>query len=517
MGSVASNVKRTLWLILALALCSAPAVAVAATPDDTAASEPTIPLPLIPPMPGIELAPPTREAIQNVQNRLAQLAQKQVDDPLAEVDLAFLTSDLSEDDTSAIRQRVLELRDALDGRGAERALEQARKNGRTAIRKAKKALPKGEPEPDGDWLVFMLATGPDSEARSQAIELYGMLRMLEAQGTTAATREMIACYSYFGNLVRIDLQRSIDRLKDKAVPALLEAKQHDARKVRNWARERLDRLGRAIPGEAVSTKDPVILADVFLAFARVKDLEATRIILSFVNHDRVQLRRAARAAIGALGKPARGFFRNAYQDLTGELPSKDWDWERLARELFRLHDMARMRPVYEQMDQGRAAAEHGRYEDAVSAFDQVLARDPLFDGRDEMALAYFGRAKELIKDGQRDAASVALRKALRLDPKGANGPKIQSQIATLEGEALIEKGTPDRFILERAIALDQDNERAKELLASLASESTARQKDTKKYVAAIGIGILATILMLLIARLPRRNRKAVPEAAEEEP
>src|SRR4029079_819017 len=85
-------------------------------------------------------------------------------------------------------------------------------------------------------------------------------------GAPPAIREMIQLHAQFGDLLRIDLQRQVMKLKDKAVPALIEARQHDAKIVQKWASKQLDLLGRAIPGEAVSTNDTQVLADVLRAY-----------------------------------------------------------------------------------------------------------------------------------------------------------------------------------------------------------------------------------------------------------
>ena len=433
---------RLLCLVLS-ALITVNAAAETHPPASASAletSEASIPLPPLPPMPEIDASPPTVDARTSLQTRLAALQSTSLSSPLATEQLAFLSQGASSDLVPAIRERLEELREELDGDRATALLERARAKGRRAIRAYKRAH-KDEPEPAGDWLAFIVALeNHEAKGWRSLAELYALLRVLETVGTTDAVRQMIASYSYFGELVRIDLQRAITRLDEKAVPALIEAKQHDARKVRRWATKRLDQLGRAITGEAAATIDPHILADVLLAFGRVRDLDATRIILSFTSSDRVHLRTAARAAIGAMGKPIRGFVRNAYKDLTGSAPPKEWEWERLARELFRLHDVARLRVVYEQMDAGTDAAKAGRYDDAVAAFDDVLSRVPLFDRRSEMTPAYFEHAKQLIEKAERERALLLLHKALRLDPNTPHQAAIESRIAMLEGERLLENG-----------------------------------------------------------------------------
>ncbi len=518
--------RMALCAVLGALLALAPP-ALAAQPGSSAsdlaassAKAPEIPLPELPKLQPITLEPPAASVTESLESRLDQLSHTEAADPLAPVDLGFLTADLNAEMVSAIARRRQALGKELNGSAASRLLDKARSAGRKAIRKQRKANKKKKvkgDEPVSDWLVFILALPKrDSQDWRDLVELYGMLRMLEHLGSTPAVREMIAHYSTFGELVRIDLQRAIGRLGHHAVAALIEAKKHEARKVRRWAQRQLDGMGRAIPGEAVSTSDPVILADVLRAFGRVRDLDATRIILSFANSDRVQLRRAARESIAAMGEPAAFHLRDAYKNLSGAKPPRSWDYRRTARELFRLHDRARLTAVYTLLRTGSNALAKGHYEEATKAFDQVLARAPLIEGRSEMAPAYLGQADSLIAKAQRPEALAALRKALRLAPDGPERPKIESRLALLEGQALVEKGTPDRFILRRAIELDPENVEAKKLLASLVEAADARQTKSKRSLAAIVVGVigLAAIVLLAFWRRPQTKRGLAKESGK---
>jgi len=459
--------------------------------------------------------------LQTLEDRLSQLLATKVAGPVdPKADLRFLTTELTPETVAAIAQRLPELRDRLKGRKAHRLLEKARKAGRRALKKAgrgskKSAGKKGQSEPTGDWLVFMLAQQrSDNPTWRDTVQLYGMLRMLEAVGSTAAVREMIASYSYFGELVRIDLQRSIERLGEKAVPALIEFRQHDARKVRRWAGRQLDTLGRAIPGEAVSTTDPVVLADVLRAFGRARELDAVRVLLSFCNSDRPSLRQAAREGIGAIGEPATWQLKEAYLSQSGKKAPSKWSWQRTARELFRLYDVARLAIVYEQMDKGLAAQRAGRHEEAVTAFDRVLARVPLFERRAEMVEAYVALASLVEKQNKRNDALELLRRARRLVPDGPNTAKLDSRIAVLEAQGLIEAGTPDRFLLRRALELDPSNQQARELLGSLEDAGKERQSRSKRYLAATVVGLVAAIAMVLLARRRKPKKTVPPKPAE---
>ena len=44
--------------------------------------------------------------------------------------------------------------------------------------------------------------------------------------------------------------------------------------------------------------------------------------------------------------PTTWHLRDVYKSLTDEKPPRSWDYKRIAQELFRLHDQARMAAVY---------------------------------------------------------------------------------------------------------------------------------------------------------------------------
>ncbi|WP_437588736.1 hypothetical protein [Sorangium sp. So ce1000] len=402
---------------------------------------------------------------------------------------------------------------------AKKGTDEAKKDAKKGTDEAKKdakadqGAKKGadDEKDEGDWLDFMLAVArPHDSTWRDVVKLLAMERMLVAAGTTPAVRELIALHAYFGELLRIDLQRQVAKLRDKAVPALIEARQHDAKIVQRWANKQLDLLGRAIPGEAIASNDTQILADVLRAYGRVRDVDAMRVILSFCNSDRARLRDAAREAISAIGEPGIWQLRDAYLDLTGAKPPREWSWDRIARELFGTYDRARLAEVYKLMDEGVAAASAGKLAEATDAFDRVLARAPLFERRKEMVDAYVERARSLPADRREDALAM-LRKALRLDAPGERAKKIEAEIAYLEGALLIERGTPEKFVLERALELDPSHAGARAALASLGDKVAERKSQTNRHIAAGAVGLAAVLSMFFIAR-----RRSAPSPSREQ-
>jgi len=304
-------------------------------------------------------------------------------------------------------------------------------------------------------------------------------------------------------------------MNDRALPALIEAQYHDSKMVRTWATRRLDILGRAIPSEAVRINDNQALADVLRAYGRAREVEAVRVIVSFANSDRLQVREAAREAIGQIGEPAQWQLRDAYEQLMGEKPARSWDWARTARELFAVYDRARLQEVYTTMEEGLKQAAAGKTEDAVKLFDRVLARAPMFERRAEMVPTYLAQAKKL-RSEDRVAATAALRRALTIAPDGEHADAVKSEIALLEAKDLADHGVLDVALLDRAIKLDPSNEEARAMRDSAKLEVQVRESSWRRYVAAVAIGILALVAMVFVALVPRRPRRRPEENPEEE-
>jgi tetratricopeptide (TPR) repeat protein len=516
---------RTAAFLVAFSLLLAPAAALAGpghAPSSSASAAPSAlpsaPLPELPHLPPIPSPEPDPTAVKELDRLLERLTSE---DERSREDAKKAIAEVAPSFVAAIRHRVQEIRTSLDREDAKSVLEAARKAGRKAMKeddgdhKKKKRRKKHKRDEDdadqGDWLDFLLASPrPKAAAWRDLVKIYGMTRMLAAIGTTPAVREMIHLYAYFNELVRIDLQRQVAKLRDKAVPALIEARQHDAHRVQRWASKELDALGRAIPGEAVASNDTQILADVLRAYGRTRDVDAVRVILSFCNAERVQLREAAREAVAAIGEPGVWQIRDQYLGLTGEKPPRSWSWDRLARELFALYDKQRLVEIHKLMDEGVAAASAGKIVLAVEAFDKVLARSPLIERRREMVPTYVERAKQLEGD-KREEALAMMRKALRLDPKNAEAPKIEAEIAYLEGEVSIAQGMPDKTAFERALSLDPSHDRARKALASLEDKVVERQTHYHRYAAAGGIGVFAILAMILLWR--RKPRASEPVAS----
>jgi hypothetical protein len=482
-----------------------------------------IPLPTIPAPAPVALPPAEADAVGELSKLLTKLASA---NPKDREEAAAALAEQDESMLPAVAARLIDLRKSADRDGMSTLLEGARKEARKDLKRGEAEESEAPADDKGDaskslaaeehalmdpnttdWLRYVLQAPADTQAYRDLVAVLALSRTCVAIGTTAAAREVINVYMYFGDLFRIDVQRQLGRMRDMALPALIEAQYHDSKMVRTWAKRRLDVMGRAIPSEAVRINDNQALADVLRAYGRAREVEAVRVIVSFANSDRLQVREAAREAIGQVGEPAHWQLRDAYEQLMGEKPARSWDWQRTARELFAVYDRARLQEVYTLMDQGLEHAKAGKPSEAVVLFDRVLARAPMFERRVEMVPTYLEHARS-IRAEDRVAAAAALRRALSIAPAGDHADAVRSELALIEAEELASAGVLDVTLLDRAIQLDPTNERARAMRDQAKVEVQLAESSWRRYAAAVAIGVIALAAMVFVALIPRRRRQS---------
>lgn len=258
-------------------------------------------------------------------------------------------------------------------------------------------------------------------------------------------------------------------------------------------------MGKAIPGEAVRTDDHDALADILRAYGRIRDPDAARIIVSFANSERSQLRMAARQAIAMLGPVGLWQLRDAYEDVVGRRPRRDWTWEHTARELFGEFDRLRLARVYGTFIEGLEHLKKGELEAMGKCFDTVLAKDPLFEKRAQMAEGYLRLAQQLAGANPEAARQAAIRvERLASDPKTKN--QARSLVITLRAGESVGRGLLETDRLEQAIELDPDNRRARDLLAGATPDTVRSQSATLRWISSAvigGFGLLSVLFVLL--------------------
>ena len=417
---------------------------------------------------------------------LAPLAGEDAD---ARKKAAKAVGELGQDAVPAIAKKLAELRKTSSASVA------------SAVKQSKEAKP-----PEGsDLCDALLAQAKGDTGTKTALVTAALVRALAHTGTTPAVRQLVKVAGDHNGAFRPEITRQLRALGDKSVPALIETRKDSSSELRHWAYNQLEAMGKRIPGDAVQTKDNQVLADVLHAYGTIHDLDAVPVILSFVSSDRVQVRTAARESLTSFGQDAVWKLREAYANLTGKAAPEGWPAADVAKELFAAYDRVRLQEVYGLLEDGLKKEKEGKVDEAVSAFDKVLARQPLLDRRVEMVPAYLAQASSL-EESDAPAALAMLRKAARIAPDGPRIAHVKAEIAYLEGKELVARGIPDAEPFKRALALDPTHVNARAELARLEASVDERQSRTRTVAAAAGVLLVAVIGILLFGGRRRRPR-----------
>jgi hypothetical protein len=507
------RISESLCALSLLAALGLPSLANAASADGAPTPTSSEELPPLPAAPKLSLERPDEKELAELDGRLAALSSP---DP-AERDSA--ARELLEVDARlvpAIHFRLDKVADRADKEAMKRLFLELRRAAKDGDRADNEETSRGAGSPD--YLTMVVSRGrPDAKAYADLVGVIGMSRMLSQIGSVEAVRTLLDVYVRFGEFLRIHTQRELARLGDKAVPALLEARRHPSEKIAHWAARQLDALGRAVPGEAVRVSDNQVLADVLRAYGRLRDPDATRIVISFANSERGVVRDAARQAIALFGEVGMWQLKDSYESVVGKKPPRDWSWERTARELFALFDRARSQEVSHTFDAGRAARAKGDLAAMVQAYDRVVAENPRFEKRAELCAGYLEYAKSVF-DSQPAAAEVPLLRAERLTDDPGQRTKIQSQLLTLRAIQSLEHGVADQVLIERALELDSSNARARTLLAELRHPSAKSGTErTRQLVAGVIAMIAAGAIIALLRKRNERPLSATPSQGEAPP
>ncbi len=418
------------------------------------------------------------------------------DDTEARKKAAKAASELGQDAIPAITKKLAELR----------------KTSSASVASAVKQSKEAKTAETSDLCDALLAQAKGDAGAKAALTTAALVRALAHAGTTPAVRQLVKVAGDHNGAFRPEITRQLRALGDKSVPALIETRKDSSSELRHWAYNQLEAMGKRIPGDAVQTKDNQVLADVLHAYAAIHDLDAVPVILSFVSSDRVQVRTAARESLTSFGQDAVWKLREAYANLTGKPAPDGWPAADVAKELFAAYDRVRLQEVYGLLEDGLKKEKDGKVDEAVAAFDKVLARQPLLDRRVEMVPAYVARA-ETLEESDASAALAMLRKAARIAPEGPRIAQVKAEIAYLEGRDLAQRGIPDTEPFKRAIALDPTHAKARAELSRLESNVDERQNRTRTVAAAGGVLLVAVIGILLFGGRRRRTRAHLRKAA----
>lgn len=420
-----------------------------------------------------------------------------------EVDKVVMTLVTSDGDARAQALKTLESANAEAVPAFAKKLAELRKS--SGVPAALKAAREGSGKnAEIDLYESLVRARGDGAGYRTALSTAAILRALAKIGTTPAAREIVKVAGDHGGALRPEVARLLKALGDRAIPALIETRKDASSELRHWSFNQLEAMGKRIPGDAVQTKDNEVLADVLRAYASVHDMDAVPVILSFVNSDRIQVRSAARDALGKYGTDAIWKLREAFANVTGKPAPEGLPAAEVAKQLFAAYDRLRLQEVYGLLEEGLKAEKEGHLEDAVAAFDKVLARQPMLDRRGEMVPAYFAYGQK-IEDADPVKAIAVFRKAARLWPESPRTPLIEAEIAYLEGKELLGRGIADVEPFKRALTLDPGHAKARAELERLDANVNEHETRLRSFAAAGAVVLVALVGIILFGG--RRTRR----------
>lgn len=455
------------------------------------------PLEALPELPTRQFPEPSadeRALLDGLLNRLTSTSDSE------RVSAAADLSEVSESLVPAIYERINR-----ETQGANRAaMKQLLLDIRREVRERLEREQKGKVETP-DYLQMVVSEPRLGSADWKRLTtVLALSRMSAAVGTVEAVRALIHVFVRF-EFLRIDTQLQLAKLGERALPALIETTRHQAPQVAEWAKQQLDFLGRAIPSEAVRVTSAEALADVLRAYGYIRDPDAARLVLSFASSERSRVRLAARQAIRSYGAAATWVLRDAYEQTMGTKPSREWSWDRVARELFREYDSNRLSEVYEFYERGVTNLQAGKLDDALTEFEGLLRRSPDFSPSDQIVTAILKFAEadpEERKDW--DRLERLLQAAARLGNQDQR-KSAQSLLATVVARRLAARGFADQFRLRQALDLHANNAQATHLLEELEKPALTQQSGFHRWFWPSLLGGLS----LLFAGLLFRTRRTV--------
>lgn len=484
-----SKLGRTLWLVLASSVATTPAFSGpqrldGENPEDqemqaTAPDRPKdMPLAVLPEPRSLDLSPPRPEALEAIDGLLGDLTGA---DAAGRVRAEELLARAKTDWVSGLERRADRLAERAD-RGKMKARFER------SLELAKHSVDGAE----GNYLKDLLAyPDPNDPSWREVVQLLAINRMLTAVGSADAARVVIFIYVRFGEFMRIDCQRQLDAIGERANAALIDALRHPAPKIAAWARRLLSLRHKLDPHDAVRTTDSTALSDTLVALGRSRDPQLTNLLLSFAASDRAGVRQAAREGLVMVGEAGAWQLKDAYQNITGKLPPRDWTWKRTARELFTEYDRLELEEAYALLARGEQARAKKDYPSMLASFNKLLALMPSFQETQPLAQGYL-EAALANKDAQTDLAFDAAFRAEQLLVNPEQKQKAEALRRLLEAQRLRAQGWIDQTELKRARTLDPTLRDESEQLSRPHAQSQAWGSASRYLIA----GVISALALL---------------------
>jgi tetratricopeptide (TPR) repeat protein len=318
--------------------------------------------------------------------------------------------------------------------------------------------PTPSPSPEPDW----------QEARAEAMEKVALIRGIAHSRRLDAVDPIFQLAFVLDGVFRDECGRQIRSMDSYAVPRLVRLMHQTgpvaARlgKQRRYAAYQLDRMDRQRPQKAIATApDDMVRAEIIHAYGEEQALDAVEAVLAQVDSPSHRVRREARWAWlrYVTGKPpppapkrkrklgggreeeeekpdyltyreiATLALQKEVPALTGTPLDPKKSAAELTTQLFAFLD-ARHAAEWDALFQSAKTKESaGDFQAATDDYGWILAHDPNYDKRAQMAPAFLQMGERLLQQDQLPRAVGYFRQGLDLDPTGPAAAKARAHVA----------------------------------------------------------------------------------------
>ena len=414
------------------------------------------------------------------------------------------------------------------------------KDGTFKLKRADKRGDDDAPPVEADWLAALAAL-PVSDGATEAFEMTALIRAIAATHRHEAVRALLDwSFTDLGNLFRDEVGRQIRSMGSTALPGLARAaRDRSSTKVAllaRYANYQLDRMDRQRPSRALGSVDEQEQVELLRAYGDTRHPDAVVAVLGLVASPSSRVRRMARWATlryvtgpapkeapkrqmklpgGQLSDKAVPLYftyreiadvelRKALEARDGKAPDADLTPAQLARQLFTSIDEELAEGWRKQLADAQQKRSAGDLAGAIAGYDALLAQEPTFEARGEMAAGYFEYGQALSAKQDWHGAAQAFDKAYSVAPEGPTAKKAEAELAYARGMAARAAGKPGAGAdeLARAFALDPGHPGARGVAKAEAQKEAAKDL---RWLLALGLGAGIAGLGLLVAYLLRRR------------
>jgi tetratricopeptide (TPR) repeat protein len=356
-------------------------------------------------------------------------------------------------------------------------------------------------------------TGPELEtARGEALEVVALTRGIARSQRLDAVEPIFDMAFQLDGVFRDECGRQIRSMESYAVPALIQLMHRHGPaalhlgKQRRYASYQLDRMDRARPMKAIAmAADDRVRAAIVHAYGQERALDAVEAILNQVDATSHRVRREARWAwlryvTGPPPPPAPKRKRKlpggreedeekpdylTYREIAllavqkqlaailDAPPDPKASAAQLTDQLFAYYDGRHAAEWDAQFAAAQQKEQSGDLKAATDEYGWILAHDPNYPRRGEMAHAFARYGEQLRARGQIAAALGYLRQAVDLAPDGPEAGFAGARVAYLDGMQALAAGVAEPALFRRALALDRGLGEAQ---AGLARAETLRAR-----------------------------------------